>query len=174
MYFLDRFDVLMSKIIFKKWKNIISMYFGMKSYLKNTRNHTAKHALHLQVFGISKVHTLHLSLLKELVLKLLFQCYHQFYFINFIIKLSEFLSLNFIKFLFFFLLIHNFPKKKKQKHWPIIAYRLIIGSDEELVSCVKVIIINLPFISLFARWVLVKIIILFVYRFLYIILCILS
>ena len=43
MYFLDRFDVLMSKIILKKWKNIIGMYFDMKSYLKNTRNHTIKH-----------------------------------------------------------------------------------------------------------------------------------
>jgi hypothetical protein len=45
LYFLDRFDVLMSKIIFKKWKNIIGMYFGTKNYLKSTRNHTAKHAL---------------------------------------------------------------------------------------------------------------------------------
>jgi hypothetical protein len=32
-------------MIFKKWKNIIGMYFGTKSYLKSTRNHTAKHAL---------------------------------------------------------------------------------------------------------------------------------
>ena len=45
LYFLDRFDVLMSKIIFKKWKNIIGMYFDTKSYLKSTRNHTAKHVL---------------------------------------------------------------------------------------------------------------------------------
>jgi hypothetical protein len=45
LYFLDRFDVLISKIIFKKWKNIIDMYFGTKSYLKSTRNHTAKHAI---------------------------------------------------------------------------------------------------------------------------------
>ena len=37
LYFLDRFDVLMSKIIFKKWKNIIGMYFSTKSYLKNNR-----------------------------------------------------------------------------------------------------------------------------------------
>ena len=35
----------MSKIIFKKWKNIIDMYFSMKNYLKNTRNHTVKYAL---------------------------------------------------------------------------------------------------------------------------------
>jgi hypothetical protein len=35
----------MSKMIFKKWKNIIGMYFGTKSYLKSTRNHTTKHAL---------------------------------------------------------------------------------------------------------------------------------
>jgi hypothetical protein len=32
-------------MIFKKWKNIIGMHFGTKSYLKSTRNHTAKHAL---------------------------------------------------------------------------------------------------------------------------------
>jgi hypothetical protein len=44
LYFLDRFDVLMSKMIFKKWKNIIGMHFNTKSYLKNTRNHTAKQA----------------------------------------------------------------------------------------------------------------------------------
>jgi hypothetical protein len=34
----------MSKIIFKKWKNIIDMHFGTKSYLKSTHNHTVKHA----------------------------------------------------------------------------------------------------------------------------------
>jgi hypothetical protein len=45
LYVLNRFDVLMSKIIFKKWKNIIGMYFNMKSYLKSTRNQTAKHAV---------------------------------------------------------------------------------------------------------------------------------
>jgi hypothetical protein len=32
-------------MIFKKWKNIIGMHFSTKSYLKSTRNHTAKHAL---------------------------------------------------------------------------------------------------------------------------------
>jgi len=48
LYILDRFDVLMSKIIFKKWTNIIGMHFGTKSYLKSTRNHTAKHALNTQ------------------------------------------------------------------------------------------------------------------------------
>jgi hypothetical protein len=37
---LDRFDVLMSKIIFKKLKKIIDMHFSTKS----TRNHTVKHA----------------------------------------------------------------------------------------------------------------------------------
>ena len=51
MYVLDRFDVLMSKMIFKKWKNIIDMHFGMKSYLKSTHNHTAKHALFLLRIG---------------------------------------------------------------------------------------------------------------------------
>ena len=45
LYFLDRFDVLMSKIIFKKWKNIIGMYFGTKSYLKSNRYHTTKYTL---------------------------------------------------------------------------------------------------------------------------------
>jgi hypothetical protein len=43
LYVLDHFDVLMSKMIFKKWKNIIGMHFGTKSYLKSTCNHTAKH-----------------------------------------------------------------------------------------------------------------------------------
>jgi hypothetical protein len=33
----------MSKMIFKKWKNIIDMYFDTKSYLKSIHNHTAKH-----------------------------------------------------------------------------------------------------------------------------------
>jgi len=47
LYVLDRFDVLMSKMIFKKYKNIIGMHFGTKSYLKSTSNHTAKHALYL-------------------------------------------------------------------------------------------------------------------------------
>ena len=41
MYVLDRFDMLMSKIILKK-KKIIGMHFGAKSYLKSNRNHTAK------------------------------------------------------------------------------------------------------------------------------------
>ena len=45
LVFLNYFDVLISKIIFKKLKNIIGMYFGKKSYLKNNRNHTAKQAL---------------------------------------------------------------------------------------------------------------------------------
>ena len=43
LYFLDRFDVLISKIIFKKWKNIIGMYFSTKSYLKSNHYHTIKH-----------------------------------------------------------------------------------------------------------------------------------
>ena len=47
LYFLDRFDVLISKIIFKKWKNIINMYFSMKNYLKSNHYHTAKHVLNL-------------------------------------------------------------------------------------------------------------------------------
>ena len=47
LYFLDRFDVLMSKMIFKNWKNVIDMYFGTKSYLKSNRYHITKHALKL-------------------------------------------------------------------------------------------------------------------------------
>jgi len=35
----------MSKMIFKKWKNIIGMYFSMKNHLKNTPNYTVKHVL---------------------------------------------------------------------------------------------------------------------------------
>ena len=45
MYFLNRFDKLISKMIFKKWKNIIDMLFGTKSYLKNNRYHTPKYPL---------------------------------------------------------------------------------------------------------------------------------
>ena len=45
LVFLDHFDVLMSKIIFKKWKNIILMYFGTKNTLKSYRNRTPKRAL---------------------------------------------------------------------------------------------------------------------------------
>jgi len=44
LYVLDCFDMLMSKMIFKKIKKIIGMHFSTKSFLKNTRNHTAKHA----------------------------------------------------------------------------------------------------------------------------------
>jgi hypothetical protein len=35
----------MSKIIFKKWKNIIGMHFGTKSYLKSNRYGTVKHTM---------------------------------------------------------------------------------------------------------------------------------
>ena len=47
LYFLNHFNVLISKIIFKKWKNIIDMYFSTKSYLKSNHYHTAKHARNL-------------------------------------------------------------------------------------------------------------------------------
>jgi hypothetical protein len=36
----DSFDVLISKIIFLKIKNIILMYFSTKNTLKSNRNHT--------------------------------------------------------------------------------------------------------------------------------------
>jgi hypothetical protein len=43
---LDRFDTLISKMIFLKNKTkIISMHFSTKNTLKNNRNHTPKHAL---------------------------------------------------------------------------------------------------------------------------------
>jgi hypothetical protein len=47
LYFLDRFDMLMSKMIFKKWKNNIDMYFSTKNYLKSNCYHTANHTLRL-------------------------------------------------------------------------------------------------------------------------------
>ena len=45
LVFLDHFNMLMSKMIFKKWKNIILMYFGTKSTLKSYCNRTPKQAL---------------------------------------------------------------------------------------------------------------------------------
>jgi len=47
LYFLDRFDVLISKMIFKKWKNIVGMYLSTKNYLKSNHYHTAKHTLNV-------------------------------------------------------------------------------------------------------------------------------
>ena len=47
LVFSNYFNVLMLKIIFKKLKNIIDMYFGTKSYLKSYHNHSAKQALKL-------------------------------------------------------------------------------------------------------------------------------
>jgi hypothetical protein len=49
LVFSNHFDMLMSKMIFKKQKNIICMYFDMKSYLKSNRNHTTKHKYTLPV-----------------------------------------------------------------------------------------------------------------------------
>ena len=42
LVFLNHFDILMSKIIFKNKTNIIGMYFDMKNYLKNNCSYTAK------------------------------------------------------------------------------------------------------------------------------------
>jgi hypothetical protein len=42
LVFSNHFDVLISKMIFKKLKNIIGMHFDTKSYLKSNHNHTAK------------------------------------------------------------------------------------------------------------------------------------
>jgi hypothetical protein len=41
--FLNHFDVLMSKIIFKNKKNIILIYFWVKKKLKNNHKHTPKY-----------------------------------------------------------------------------------------------------------------------------------
>ena len=43
--FSNHFNVLVLKIIFKKSKNIINMYFNTKNYLKNNHNYSAKQAL---------------------------------------------------------------------------------------------------------------------------------
>ena len=47
LVFSNYFDVLMSKMIFKKSKNIIDMHFSTKSYLKNNRNYTTKKLISL-------------------------------------------------------------------------------------------------------------------------------
>ena len=44
LVFSNHFDMLISKISFKKSKNIINMHFNTKSYLKSNRNDTAKQA----------------------------------------------------------------------------------------------------------------------------------
>ena len=62
LVFLNHFDVLMSKIIFKKSKNIIDIYFNTKNYLKSNRNHNTYH--------IWSGHYLLLALLRSLLLRL--------------------------------------------------------------------------------------------------------
>jgi hypothetical protein len=42
--FLDYFDMLISKIIFKNKKNIILIHFQIKNTLKNNHNYISKHA----------------------------------------------------------------------------------------------------------------------------------
>jgi hypothetical protein len=44
-YISDRFDLLVSKIIFKNKKNIILIHLGKKSTLKSNHNHTPKQAM---------------------------------------------------------------------------------------------------------------------------------
>jgi len=61
LYFLNSFNVLMSKIIFKKWKNIIGMYFGTKNYLKNNHYHTVKHAFSLSWSRLTRTFLLHIQ-----------------------------------------------------------------------------------------------------------------
>ena len=43
--FVDRFNALILKINFKKYKNIIWMYFLVKNTSKNNCYHNTKHAL---------------------------------------------------------------------------------------------------------------------------------
>jgi hypothetical protein len=44
LMFLDYFDVLISKIIFKNKKNIILIYFKIKNIFKNNYYHTLEHS----------------------------------------------------------------------------------------------------------------------------------
>jgi len=39
LVFSNHFDMLISKIIFNKWQNIIDIYFDTKNYLKNNHNY---------------------------------------------------------------------------------------------------------------------------------------
>jgi hypothetical protein len=43
LVFSNHFNIMMLKIIFKKQKNIINIYFNTKNYLKNIQNYTNKH-----------------------------------------------------------------------------------------------------------------------------------
>jgi len=52
LYFLNRFDVIILKLIFEKYKNIILMHFGMKNTLKINRNYTLKQAFNIQVLRL--------------------------------------------------------------------------------------------------------------------------
>jgi hypothetical protein len=52
---LNRFDVLILKIIFKKCKNIILIHFSIKNTLKNNRKHTNKQCLYIY-FGVYHVY----------------------------------------------------------------------------------------------------------------------
>ena len=45
LVFSNHFNVLMLKIIFKKSKNIINIYFNTKNYLKNNQNNLPKQTL---------------------------------------------------------------------------------------------------------------------------------
>ena len=45
--FLNYFKILILKIIFKKLKYIINMYFNIKSYIKNNHNFTANQSYNL-------------------------------------------------------------------------------------------------------------------------------
>jgi hypothetical protein len=63
--FLDHFDVLMSKIIFFLKKNIILMYFEIKSILKNNRGYNPKYPWISRLHLSSSLCTCTVSLVKS-------------------------------------------------------------------------------------------------------------
>jgi predicted metal-binding protein len=54
MCVLNCFNALILKIIFKKYKNIILIYFRMKNTLKNNHNHTLKQKIFVFLFSFQK------------------------------------------------------------------------------------------------------------------------
>ena len=52
IYVLNRFNVLILKIIFLKIKNIINIYLNIKSYLKNNRYRIIKYTLTIKYLGV--------------------------------------------------------------------------------------------------------------------------
>jgi len=48
--FSNHFDMMISKIIFKKYKIIIDIFFWVKNTLKNNHNHTLKYPLKQKLY----------------------------------------------------------------------------------------------------------------------------